>query len=300
MSVGHSTRSSRSQRKSSYVPRAKTPRTCGSCGKAFLGRPDQKWCTRACGAKTRCVPKPPREKVVWPIRTCLACGASFVQTDPRRSTYCSRKCSSPFNAAKAHSPAVQRCLSCGEEFLGFKKNGSYCSDRCKAKADELKSQPKAHVCSQCGKTFLSVRKRRFCSIKCESKNRRPTQSGTVECLSCGKTVNVSSHFQDGRKYCSPKCQKYAARKTGKHRRRVRIKSHPVEIVTIRFLLKRDKNICQLCKKPVNKRAVAPALDSPSIDHVIPLAKGGSHTKANTQLACFGCNTLKGDRVESLF
>jgi 5-methylcytosine-specific restriction endonuclease McrA len=37
-----------------------------------------------------------------------------------------------------------------------------------------------------------------------------------------------------------------------------------------------------------------------MDHVIPLSKGGSHTKSNTQLACFGCNTLKGDRVDSLF
>lgn len=35
---------------------------------------------------------------------------------------------------------------------------------------------------------------------------------------------------------------------------------------------------------------------PSVDHIVPLAKGGLHSWDNVQLAHFKCNTLKGARV----
>ncbi|MBD8028157.1 HNH endonuclease [Ureibacillus sp. Re31] len=34
---------------------------------------------------------------------------------------------------------------------------------------------------------------------------------------------------------------------------------------------------------------------PTIEHVIPLSKGGSHSWDNVKLACWKCNTLKGDK-----
>jgi 5-methylcytosine-specific restriction endonuclease McrA len=35
---------------------------------------------------------------------------------------------------------------------------------------------------------------------------------------------------------------------------------------------------------------------PSIEHVIPLSKGGKHSWNNVKLACMECNTLKGDKI----
>lgn len=34
--------------------------------------------------------------------------------------------------------------------------------------------------------------------------------------------------------------------------------------------------------------------APELDHVVPLAKGGQHVRANVQLLCRACNALKGD------
>ena len=34
-------------------------------------------------------------------------------------------------------------------------------------------------------------------------------------------------------------------------------------------------------------------DYPSMDHIIPLVKGGYHTWDNVQLVCRGCNNKKG-------
>lgn len=36
----------------------------------------------------------------------------------------------------------------------------------------------------------------------------------------------------------------------------------------------------------------------TIDHILPLAKGGSHTWDNTALSCFRCNASKGDQLLS--
>jgi 5-methylcytosine-specific restriction endonuclease McrA len=34
----------------------------------------------------------------------------------------------------------------------------------------------------------------------------------------------------------------------------------------------------------------------SLDHAIPLSKGGSHSYANAQLAHLSCNLLKSDKI----
>jgi 5-methylcytosine-specific restriction endonuclease McrA len=36
--------------------------------------------------------------------------------------------------------------------------------------------------------------------------------------------------------------------------------------------------------------------APTLDHIVPLARGGHHTRDNTQCAHFSCNTRKGARV----
>jgi 5-methylcytosine-specific restriction endonuclease McrA len=66
----------------------------------------------------------------------------------------------------------------------------------------------------------------------------------------------------------------------------------VEDVQLDVLFVRDCGTCQLCRKPVVERS---GQMGPSIDHVIPLSKGGEHSYANTQLSHLLCNSQKGDR-----
>lgn len=40
----------------------------------------------------------------------------------------------------------------------------------------------------------------------------------------------------------------------------------------------------------------PDLLAPTIDHVVPLSRGGEDTLSNVQLACFICNLVKHDRL----
>lgn len=71
-------------------------------------------------------------------------------------------------------------------------------------------------------------------------------------------------------------------------------------VSLKKLIKRDSGICQLCGRPVDTSSFIGngcGLLYPTIDHIVPLSKGGSHTWGNVQLAHMKCNSIKGDRVE---
>ncbi len=70
----------------------------------------------------------------------------------------------------------------------------------------------------------------------------------------------------------------------------------VEPVNEKIVFMRDGWICQICHKRVNKSLKHPHLMSPSLDHIIPLSQGGSHTYANVQLTHLRCNLSKQDNV----
>lgn len=52
---------------------------------------------------------------------------------------------------------------------------------------------------------------------------------------------------------------------------------------------RDRWICQLCKKKVSRKLAFPDPMSPSLDHIVPVARGGAHEKKNVHLAHLVCN-----------
>ncbi len=72
-----------------------------------------------------------------------------------------------------------------------------------------------------------------------------------------------------------------------------------------FIWDRDKGICQLCDLPVDPglpyrdpETGKINLMSKSIDHIIPVARGGAHSLENAQLAHFGCNQSKNVKVRN--
>jgi hypothetical protein len=58
---------------------------------------------------------------------------------------------------------------------------------------------------------------------------------------------------------------------------------------------RDGWTCQLCLKPIDQGIAWPDPMSPSVDHIIPLSKGGTHALSNVQSAHLGCNSSKSNR-----
>ena len=65
----------------------------------------------------------------------------------------------------------------------------------------------------------------------------------------------------------------------------------------RRIVIREEDTCWLCGQPVNKNLRGTDPLGPSVDHVVPLARGGSNARGNLRLAHFGCNSSRNARGE---
>lgn len=63
------------------------------------------------------------------------------------------------------------------------------------------------------------------------------------------------------------------------------------------VFERDNWQCKSCglSTPKDKRGSFDD-DAPELDHILPLSKGGEHTRVNTQCLCRKCNRIKSDNT----
>ena len=95
----------------------------------------------------------------------------------------------------------------------------------------------------------------------------------------------------------PMRQRYPAQFAAKDaRRRMRVAEATVEKFDPRDVFERDGWVCQLCQERVDPELAYPDPLSKSLDHIVPISKGGAHSFANGQLAHLRCNVVKRDRV----
>lgn len=66
--------------------------------------------------------------------------------------------------------------------------------------------------------------------------------------------------------------------------------------TRRAIIARDGATCYLCGEPLDLAAAFPDPQAVTLDHVVPLARGGAHTPDNLRVACRPCNLRKGDKL----
>lgn len=99
---------------------------------------------------------------------------------------------------------------------------------------------------------------------------------TRKCKGCGKTFKkVEQGIHRAKKeYCTDECQK----KHALHRL-------PLDAAIRKYIFSRDRDQCRYC----GERAEC-------IDHVIPVAHGGSDSKSNLVACCTACNMTVMDRV----
>lgn len=91
-----------------------------------------------------------------------------------------------------------------------------------------------------------------------------------------------------------------ARATGKriganYRARARHYGVQYEPIQPRRVFARDGWRCGICGRKVDKRLKAPNPMRASLDHIVPMSKGGDHLLANVQCAHLRCNVGKRER-----
>lgn len=237
------------------------------------------------------------------------------------TTYKDRIRAATANKAKSCRVYYNDCKHCGDRFTSQRRNRFHCyTDACEAAQrksyrNERPGLQVVAVCSVCGDEFARTPTyRTTCSDTCRRAKYTATceetrikkllpvhvprseigvlvipSSGTVwrdsSCV-CGKRF-VSSKAA---KYCSDRC----TNRTTAHKRRVTKRGAFVEDVAPSVVYARDNYTCHLCGGTLDMGAASPQPKSPTLDHVVPLSRGGTHSYANVKAAHFRCNVSKKD------
>jgi len=108
---------------------------------------------------------------------------------------------------------------------------------------------------------------------------------------------MPEHGNKHRKFCSHECLIRQWHRVTKSHRRARQRAVRYESIDPIIVFNRDGWRCHLCgvKTPARLRGKRVAT-APEMDHIIPLAVGGTHTYANVACACRKCNQDKGPAV----
>ena len=272
-----------------------TRRTCGQCGTEFLhGKRPSKYCSGECRRKA-CRPEPkerPAEN-----RVCPNCGREFVATPGRRGrvqTTCSRSCTA---SRPRRLPKAKACDRCGKEFTSEPTAGRprrYCSQECTAKA-QIERSVAGKLCPDCGGPIKSAGSSRCGGCRARTRAERVAArlaGRLLDCPQCGASFTPTNH---GQRFCSDPCRKQDG---WQNRQNLKRASGNGERVSQAKVYARSGGVCQLCGDPVDRAVLWPDPLSASIDHIVPLSKGGPHTLTNCQLAHLGCNSRKNNRTEA--
>jgi hypothetical protein len=157
-------------------------------------------------------------------------------------------------------------------------------------------------CRECKKEYAPKQRTEsfFCSRNCKDKNRSKRDKAKLIdskfdriCIGCGKIIPRTARVD--KKWCSEECASKVRGHTMNVTRRIKT-TEPLGAFYRIDIYNRDKWICQICKMPVEKNLTFPNPKCASLDHIIPLSRGGTHESGNVQLVHLSCNTSKGNRV----
>lgn len=217
------------------------------------------------------------------------------------------------------------CKTCGSEFtncVDTVKHGVVICPTCERerilarqadreerhRAESVKRQKELEVEREEQKRQTQIRKQRKRDAKLDK---------VCVCKVCGSEYTPRQYMaSEGLRYfsnpgyCSHECNRKAANrarkkaplgKTGNYY--VRARKYGCEYVpgiTLKKLVKRDGLRCRICGGMCDWNDCSWTGYSgpmyPSVDHIIPLAKGGPHTWENVQVAHLMCNSEKGDKL----
>lgn len=266
-----------------YVPVDHPERACLICGTVFKPKQVQVvCCSSKCRQKHKYRTDHPDAKTREQItaealerntRHCEVCGVRFRKPsggrvdNPNTGRFCGAKCQ-----GRAKRIPKQKCLKLGQRLR----------TQCPA-CDGSVLVGSSDKCASCGRTYAAA--------TIYAKRVATYVERTISCEWCGSDHTYMASPRSGRtrRHCSARCCKRAH----KYARRMKTTGE-AEDFTSREIYDRDGWTCQGCKRPTPERWVGTnEPNAPVLDHIIPLAEGGKHTRTNTQCLCRDCNNLKG-------
>lgn len=264
--------------------------------RAFYARPFESGVTTLASRKSN----------TFTPRMCANCGSVKLQAKgpeyPR--FFCDVECRSEFK--RIHNKSAEYQAKCGIDVAREAKRNAEESIRIQKAKSRIE---KARCCSWCGNVAVMLSFQKFCKGCRKERNayRASIMDGgykagqDLTCLHCGKVFSVTKYGSingQPKKYCSLRCCEKAARRNRRHRLRRLEQEGLSDFIHLSVLLKAYNGRCVSCNV-VCTESDDTGFSKPTdatIDHIIPIAKGGYHTVDNVQLMCMLCNSKKTDSL----
>ena len=254
------------------------------------------------------------------ITHCQKCGKELTKRQRSyRSFYCGFECGGTKRITNTYE-----CKVCHKVFKpkARERKGLFCSRACSFKGKsmglhkEREKQPKKDpmigkscniyydICTECFSPFVKMHKKgkQQCSEQCvesyrrkrNTERKRISEGYTLyikECEICKKELKT---WKKSQKVHVGLCQARWNRINHNIRAREYI-SKKNGVNDIRIVFADSVGKCQLCGRQLSLLTKHPHPRSCSMDHIIPISCGGADEYYNLQLACFICNSNKGNR-----
>ena len=247
---------------------------------------------------------------------CVTCGADLPPKPKgqrgRQRKYCDRNCN-PF-IYKPKGAGLSHCQVCGKELANIKPTGRprrNCSRLCRGRAHPKRKPAITKSCAYCKKSFESPHpQHRFCCNECRTaqqslenkrkwqrkqENKFPNRQKTSTCGWCGepRTFKIGESVSNA---YHPECRKEA------QSARYRIKTVKRQSKTKRWRISHQEIVrqygdkCHICNKPIDLDLPRTHTQGLTVDHLVPLSKGGTDDMSNLRPAHWSCNMRKSDKL----
>jgi 5-methylcytosine-specific restriction endonuclease McrA len=163
-------------------------------------------------------------------------------------------------------------------------------------------------CQSCGTQFSTrMKAQRFCSYDCRQAgyrsegfaHRAKTKKTefVYNCDLCGEKIIRSTPLGGLKRYHQPDCSRIALQA------RYRVKTVKRQSKTVKpsglwveKILETYGFICYLCNDPIDMKLPRTSKRGATVDHIIPLSRGGSDELDNLRLTHWSCNMKKSDKL----
>jgi len=172
---------------------------------------------------------------------------------------------------------TRNCKYCSTDFQTIYETKIYCDRRCKERAQ----QSRRHV-----------RKTKGIALP-PSRIRRGVVTRYIKwCKNCNEVMNTHRHWQ---LYCDTTCSQMFKETRARQGQVKRFKKASAPNIVARLYYKYD-GLCGICKETIDLTLKHPNRMSLSIDHILPISKGGNNFQNNLQPTHLICNMLKSDKI----
>ena len=201
-------------------------------------------------------------------------------------------------ASMASKVVFCSCQHCEKRFATAQAR-QFCSEACRSAKGNAAKKAKDDEAARrrARKEAAAARVRAIATKRIEALNRIQEEAAagraTCSCIECGALFIVKPGVK--KIYCSRTC---LSKRAGTYRQHViRTSAIYSESFTAREVFVKANWRCRQCRRRVYQGDPAWSDRQATLDHIVPVSKGGLHVWSNVQCLCRACNLSKSDKMD---